>query len=272
MVERDPSLVQNRWLVARRRRVAGSRPRAGCVARRPTGTARAPAGCRESHRRHDHVAGRPRRRPLTSSIYDSSRTVRRLGGSPDADVEAGSLPPPPRRDQVLDGLGLRVDRRPPPADERQSADHHARGLRSVPAVLDPLSVHPLARPDERRSSTVPASSSPARSAPRRSPRRPVLRRRQSRSRASVSRCDRSSPAGPAPTIPTWVREVTAMGSIPSNVRTTHDSSAGEQMAGCLRLLSCWTNLAPVIPCDRRRRGRGGRRGGVRRPHRVRPVA
>ena len=28
--------------------------------------------------------------------------------------------------------------------------------------------------------------------------------------ASVSRCDRSSPAGPAPTMPTWVREVTAM--------------------------------------------------------------
>ena len=67
----------------------------------------------------------------------------------------------------------------------------------------------LPTPAARSSSTVPVSSIPAR----------CLASQYARDRfststesmpASVSRCDRSSPAGQAPTMPTWVREVTAM--------------------------------------------------------------
>ena len=123
----------------------------------------------------------------------------------------------PRADQVLDDLLLAVDR--DRAAAGQVAQRDPVALAAEPQ-LDAVVHQPLARASARRARPRPSGpSSPAR-ARRRA--RAAARTRGRAPRGSPTRCPRSSssrpsisPAGPPPTIATWVR---MDGSIPDTVR------------------------------------------------------
>src|SRR5258708_19559256 len=74
----------------------------------------------------------------------------------------------------------------------------------MPPCSIPSWLSRLARPAWRRSATLPASSTPARCRASQYSRLRISTRTESMPRCA-SRCESSNPAGPAPTMPTWVR-------------------------------------------------------------------
>ena len=113
----------------------------------------------------------------------------------------------PRVDQVLDHLLLAVDRDRPPAGEIGQRDPVALAVEAqLDAVMhQPLAVHPL--PERRPRPAGP--SSPCSSTPARTRCWTYSRSRNSRITDSMPLSSSSrpsiSPAGPPPTIATWVR-------------------------------------------------------------------
>ena len=157
----------------------------------------------------DHVAVEPM---LARRRARSARTARRRSNpctlTSSTSKSSGSPLVEPRRDQVLDDLGLAVDHDAAPAGQLAHRDvvPLAVELQVDAAVDDPLAVQPLG--DARLARA--ARPSPARArrrgcAPRRS-RGCGPRARPTRSRPGGAARARVSPAGPAPTIATCVRE------------------------------------------------------------------